>query len=268
MSPTTAARTLPDIPFAPAAASLPASRVPADVTPRTTVMRDVPKTAQDLVGEPHVTYRRSASFGKLFAALGKAQSEFGPIEKTRQAEVQSRREGARGYSYKFADLSDVLEAVRTVLNANGLTVSQPFRVCRDRVIVTTMLVHGESEQWFEADVEMPIEPGGAQSVGSATTYAKRYGATSLLGIAAREEEPDDDGAAATRGARPELPAPPEGFMTWRGLLEKAVPGGLDKLEGVWRKGTVEHRAYLARTEPRAVDELKQRAAAAADPRSR
>jgi hypothetical protein len=130
----------------------------------------------------------SASVELLAEALAKAQGEFPAIKKGRTANIDSDK---RAYSYTYADLADVLEAVRKPLSTNGLAVIQPLIWKDDHPWLITRLLHS-SGQWIES-----LYPLGTfarpQEMGSAITYARRYTLTSLLGIAA---EDDDDGNAA------------------------------------------------------------------------
>lgn len=61
------------------------------------------------------------------------------------------------------------------------------------VAVTTILLH-KSGEWMRDTLSMPTGGNGAQGVGSALTYGKRYGLASILGIATE----DDDGQAASQ----------------------------------------------------------------------
>lgn len=92
---------------------------------------------------------------------------------------------------KYADLSEVLETVRGPLTANGLVLTQfPEDSDRDSVTITTMIVH-KSGQWMRSSLKMPAKYA-AQEFGSAISYARRYAALAMLGLAAE----DDDGEAA------------------------------------------------------------------------
>lgn len=141
----------------------------------------------------------SPEVGKLAEALAKAQAKFTPVPKTRTAKVVSK--SGSSYTYKYADLSDVLEMVRPILSAQGLALAQPVRVERDaagyRAVVTTVLLHTSGERLSE-ETAMPCGEDRAQAIGSAITYAKRYGACGMLGLAT---EDDDDGADADTGSR-------------------------------------------------------------------
>lgn len=134
--------------------------------------------------------RQSAEIGKLAEALAAAQSGFGHIKKERTARIASSK---GEYSYRYADLSDVLEAVRMPLAKNGLALLQPMTWQEEHPWLVTRLVHASGE-WIESLYPLATYDR-PQEMGSAITYARRYTITALLGIAAEE---DDDGGAAQR----------------------------------------------------------------------
>jgi hypothetical protein len=137
---------------------------------------------------------QSEQINELATALAEAQGEFPVIGKAQTAKLGS-------YSYRYADLSDLLSAVRPVLAKHGLAVSQPLQ-SGAALILETILLH-KSGQWLSSayQVERHDKP---QEQGSAITYARRYALAALLGIAA--EEDDDDGKAAQE-AKPAAPTP-------------------------------------------------------------
>lgn len=98
---------------------------------------------------------------------------------------------------KYADMAATVEASSDALAENGLCVLQFPVTSGGRVEVTTRLLH-ESGEWMESTLTMTPEKGTPQALGSAITYARRYGWQSILGIAAD----DDDGSAASEPAPP------------------------------------------------------------------
>lgn len=138
---------------------------------------------------------RSETTGALYAALAKAQAAYPAVPKTKTATIPGK-EGKSGYSYKYADLPDLLDAVRGPLSANGLAVSQDIGSDGETVIVQTVLGHSSGE-WIATGWFGLPQGGTPQTAGSASTYGRRYSLASLLGIAADE---DDDGAGATHSA--------------------------------------------------------------------
>lgn len=147
----------------------------------------------------------SPTVGKLFHALSLAQKEFPRIEKALHADAVK-------FSYDYADLADIVQAVAPILGAHGLGVIQPPRTGAKMVFVSTVLFH-ESGEWIASEpITMPVADGNdPQKVGSALTYARRYSYCAMLGIAPGRE--DDDGKAAgeqPKGSRRrQEPARPE-----------------------------------------------------------
>ena len=127
-------------------------------------------------------------------AFAKAQSEMG---KALKSAVNPH------FKAKYADLSDVVDACYPALNANGIGVMQPCGRDDGGAYVDTILLH-ESGVEFGSRIYLVVGKSDMQSMGSAITYARRYG---LLGMAGLAPE-DDDGNAATRPADPPpRPAP-------------------------------------------------------------
>lgn len=119
---------------------------------------------------------------RIFKAMSKARGEYPDIPKNRVATVKSDK---ASYSYKYADLSDVFNAIDPILSANGLTVCQ-FPLGNDLV---TLIGHDSGES---IEGRWPIKPmsrqplDGAQGYQSAVQASKRYALTALLGISTEE----------------------------------------------------------------------------------
>lgn len=128
----------------------------------------------------------------LCEALVKAQAEFPKIEKRRTAKIGT-------YSYKYADLTDIMDAIRPALTRYGLFVTQGVN---EGQLYSKVL--SKSGAVLENAIPLTQARGeGPQAMGSALTYARRYGLCALLGIVADE---DDDAAVATQ--KPKNPNPP------------------------------------------------------------
>lgn len=123
--------------------------------------------------------------GPLFAALSKAQAEFGTVIRDRRVTVTMKSGGA--YTFNYAPLDTILAAVRKPLADNGLAFVQML----DDGGLTSMLTH-ESGGYLSARMALP-DVSDVQALGSAVTYLRRYAIQAMLGIAAEE---DDDGNRA------------------------------------------------------------------------
>lgn len=161
------------------------------------------------VGQP----AQPQSKARIAAALAKAQGAFEKVEKNRTATVPMKSGGK--YSYKYADLADVMAACRKALLENSLALVQGIEfddVSRRGELVTT-LWHESGEYLVSRIPLVEAQGSGPQALGSTLTYLRRYGACALLGIVAEE---DDDAelaekeAAANRRAAPQQRPAPQG----------------------------------------------------------
>jgi len=150
----------------------------------------------------------SETIDALSAAMAAAQGEMKPaIKDATNPHFKS----------KYADLSSVFEAVRGPFAKHGLSVWQELGNANGGVTVSTRVVH-KSGQWVEfGPLFVPAGKQDAQGLGSAATYARRYGLASALGVCADE---DDDGNAASG-----KPSPNSQRMTHDGLpVAQNAPG--------------------------------------------
>jgi hypothetical protein len=153
-------------------------------------------------------FRRSESIAALAGALATAQGlitgatkdSANPFFKSRYADLASCWEACRGplaanaiaviQFPRFMDTEDWTEHVP--MNADDKdSPTVPMRRVRGNVQVETMLCHSSGE-WVAEVLEVPVLKADAQTIGSATTYARRYGLCAIVGIAPE----DDDGNAA------------------------------------------------------------------------
>jgi|SRR4051794_5504669 hypothetical protein len=139
---------------------------------------------------------RSPLIGQLVAARAKAASEIKRVIKDKTADIPAKSGTGRSYSYSYADLASVMEAVDDALAAQEMALFQTMVDRRGAVFLVTTLAHS-SDQWISSEVRVGGIDAGPQVFGSALTYMRRYSALSILGIAA---EADDDGQAAQERA--------------------------------------------------------------------
>ena len=139
---------------------------------------------------------QSQTIGALAKALASAQAELQPATKNSQNPFLKNR---------YADISAVYTAIRSVLPAHGLSVVQTMLPAeRGYVSVRTTLLH-ESGEWIAGEISMPCQSDkggiGPQQVGSAITYARRYSLSAIVGVVS---EDDDDAEAAQRAHRQQV----------------------------------------------------------------
>lgn len=146
------------------------------------------------VVEPLQPQTQSEKINELAGALAQAQGAMKPA-----------RKGAANTFFKstYADLSEVIEASRSPLAVNNLSIVQ---YAEDGHVVT-QLMH-KSGQWIRGRLRITPKDNSAQAVGSALTYARRYSYQMLIGQASADDPTDDDGEAAM-GREPSAKAPPK-----------------------------------------------------------
>jgi hypothetical protein len=128
----------------------------------------------------------SEQINELATALARAQGEIKGAAKDSANPF---------FKAKYADLASVWDACRAALTKNGLSVTQTATADGARVSVETRLLHA-SGQWLGDALTVSAKEESPQAIGSAITYARRYGLAAITGVAPE----DDDGEAAQ--ARP------------------------------------------------------------------
>ena len=146
--------------------------------------------ADTLPAPPMSSFRMSGEMGPLFKAKAMARADFLPIVKDKTVKV-SNKEGKHLYNFVYADLGTVIAATERGLATNGLDLMWFLSDAVDGKTLRCILAH-ESGSFIESCITIP--PGDSpQELGSALTYARRYQAQCVLGVA---PEDDDDGSAA------------------------------------------------------------------------
>ena len=172
---------------------------------------------------------RSETIGELAKGLVKAQAEIGKVIATNKVAFEGR-------AYLYADLATVIDAIRKPLSDAGLAflqVTVPSE--QQEVTIETILLHTSGE-WVSSLTTIPVMKQTAQGIGSAMTYARRYGLTALVGVAPE----DDDGAAATAQApaarapqQPSRPAaPPQQAPVAKTAFDQNVTSEADP---IWKR---------------------------------
>jgi hypothetical protein len=132
---------------------------------------------------------QSEKLDQLATALAKAQ-----------ASLSGAKKSALNPHFKshYSTLQDVWDSGREVLAPNGLSVVQTYEATDGKLMnIRTTLLH-TSGQWIAGVLSMAPQQATPQGIASASTFGRRYGLTSILGIVSDD---DDDGNEATEPGR-------------------------------------------------------------------
>jgi hypothetical protein len=181
--------------------------------------------------------KTSETISEIATAMSKAQ---GAIEDATKKGLNP------AFRSKYADMAAVRAVIREPLAENDLSVVQFPRTSDGAVEVETMILH-KSGEYFAETLRMPVHRFDAHGIGSAITYARRYGLMSMLSLASE----DDDGNASVQ----QVAAPKKNIDTAPILAagEKAAGDGNAALSVWWKKLTPDERNAL---DPNDVKALK------------
>ena len=113
-----------------------------------------------------------------------------------QKELKHAKASEKGAFGKYADLANVYETIRKPLSEHGFAYFHSMVPNEDgSLYVETLLMH-ESGGTFKTRIPAINQKRDMQGLGSAITYAKRYGISMIVGLA---HEEDDNGQRAGTG---------------------------------------------------------------------
>lgn len=139
---------------------------------------------------------------EFFSALSKLQYSLPPIVKNRVASWDHKT-GSGKTTYNYADLDNIMVAIKPFLFENGLSIDWEQEEREDgNIYVNAVLFHSEGHEHrgkpLKAKKDVSGNKNDIQSQGSTLSYLKRYTLTAILGITSAED--DDDGQSAQRVA--------------------------------------------------------------------
>jgi hypothetical protein len=142
-----------------------------------------------------MTLFQSPEIGKLAEALAKAQ-----------AAIKGAHKDSTNPHFKsnYADLESVWDACRVPLSGNGLAVVQTLHTEEKGLYLRTTLIHSSGE-YMAGNTPILTSQNTMQGLGSAITYARRYGLSAMVGVAPS----DDDGEAAMGRGESKPPSQPK-----------------------------------------------------------
>lgn len=150
----------------------------------------------------------SETTDKIGPAFLAAQKAIGDVVKASKNPAFKK---ANGQPISYANLSDVIEALKGPLNDNGLFMLCPLvEAKRDNHTACQVYVgHAESGQFFTSVFELAVDKQTPQGFGSAGTYTQRYALNSFFCL----EQEDDDGNTASKTATKAAPSAVIGAAT-------------------------------------------------------
>jgi hypothetical protein len=149
---------------------------------------------------PNAKFRSSEKTDLIDEALAAAQKEIG---------VAIRNSANPHFKSRFADLGAVFDACRGALANFKVAILQPASSDENgNVTVTTRL--SCVGQFYESDLSIKPDKPGAQSLGSAVSYLRRYGLASMAGVVVGNEDDDGEEAEGRQHQRQQQPEQPNG----------------------------------------------------------
>jgi len=148
---------------------------------------------------------RSDSIKEIATALAKAQAVLvGAVKDSVNPHFRN----------KYADLASCWEACRKALTSNGIAVVQMPEKDMVGYYVETLLTHSSGE-WIASKCYIHLQKDDPQGLGSAITYARRYGLSAMVGICPEDDDAElaQRTAAATKDARGPTPVIPRPAAT-------------------------------------------------------
>lgn len=97
------------------------------------------------------------------------------------------------FKSKYADLGNVIDAIKPALVKHGLFFWQVSHEAPNGAMIETVLGHKSGGERSLGTLFVPADKSNAHGFGSALTYARRYALMAAFGIPAE----DDDGNAAS-----------------------------------------------------------------------
>ena len=169
----------------------------------------------------------SPTIGNIAAAMAKVQAVLKSPKRNRKVTVRGTSKSGKAFNYDFeyATFDTILDAVRKPMSDNGLAFIQRV-ITQPRLSVETLLMH-ESGEWIRGMMPAQLDEtkSGSQAVGSAVSYAKRYGFCALIGVAADMDDDANmgDGNTVRESSRAAPKSPDEKDQdAWGGPLGKVA----------------------------------------------
>jgi hypothetical protein len=174
-----------------------------------------------------------------------------------QKNIKNALKDAKNPHFKndYATLESVIDAVKDQANAAGVLIVQGTGADEFGQYVNTTLIHADSGESMSSKTYLTLDKSNMQGLGSAITYARRYGLAAMFSIT----QADDDGNMASQPSS-------WSFKQFNDQLTNEDPVGSDKYTvpfGKFNKRTLEQipmkelEDYIIYLENKAKKEGKQ-----------
>ena len=184
---------------------------------------------------------RSESIKELSKALVEFHKKVGKVIKD-----------AKGYNYRYATLSNILDVIQDPLNECGLSVIQLPQGDHELVTILTHI----SGEFISNTSRMTPKQDDPQGRGSCITYQRRYSIGAVLCI---NIDDDDDAAAACGIKQPQQQPQPKKILTLEALNDKFMAWVYKRESETRAKGSPFSLKSLLDTNYRVDDELFKKA---------
>lgn len=171
--------------------------------------------------------RTSDTTAEITKALATAQLDMRPAVSNKRGYEKHQSNDVSGKKPRvYADINAVLQAVRPTLSQHGIAVIQGASTAvTDQTFTTVSVVtrlNHTSGEWMESTCYIKAKDASAWSIGSAITYARRYGLVAMTGCVCAGETIDDDAEDAQFGVKDDGTSvtlkKPKGYDAWQKSL--------------------------------------------------
>lgn len=159
--------------------------------------------------------KKSETIKNIAGALNSLHAEMGKVRKDAENPF---------FNSKYSTLEAVSDVSREPLINNKLVITQTVSVdVGNTTVVETTLIHAETGEYISSSIPVINKKGDMQGMGSAITYARRYGLAAILGIV----QEDDDGNTTSMSPKKHVEQPKKQTDAEK-MIEKATM--IDTLE--------------------------------------
>lgn len=136
---------------------------------------------------------------ELYKALSAFQNDCPILYKEAEA-------GMGHFKYKYVELPEIIKVINPILSKHGLGFFQKHTDSDGKVGITTVVYHIESGDAIQSNIVSDIVQmkgmNDYQSLGSLSTYLRRYDLSAILGLVT-EKDTDASGTQKPAGAKKE-----------------------------------------------------------------